>query len=99
MIRELLALLLCLFAGGLGRFGGYLRWLRNEKSDAPERGFAYTHSLLIISVIFDDCRGDSDGVGTVCRIVKARRQNDPTATGAYVAGLGGFARCWDTGRF
>jgi putative membrane protein len=31
VIRELLALLLCLFAGGLAIYG-YLRWLRNEKA-------------------------------------------------------------------
>ena len=38
VIRELLALLLCLFSGGLAMYG-YLRWLRN------------TNSLLIISLI------------------------------------------------
>lgn len=31
VIRELLALLLCLFSGGLAMYG-YLRWLRNEKA-------------------------------------------------------------------
>jgi putative membrane protein len=31
VIREALALLLCLFAGGLAIYG-YLRWLRNEKA-------------------------------------------------------------------
>ena len=45
VIRELLALLLCLFSGGLAMYG-YLRWLRNEKADLP-----YTNSLLIISLI------------------------------------------------
>lgn len=50
MIRELLALLLCLFAGGLAIYG-YLRWLRNEKAMRLKENSPYTHSLLIISVI------------------------------------------------
>ncbi|AEZ47509.1 inner membrane protein [Salmonella enterica subsp. enterica serovar Typhi] len=50
MIRELLALLLCLFAGGLAIYG-YLRWLRNEKAMRLKEDLPYTHSLLIISVI------------------------------------------------
>ena len=50
MIRELLALLLCLFAGGLAIYG-YLPWLRNEKAMRLKEDLPYTHSLLIISVI------------------------------------------------
>ncbi len=50
MIRELLALLLCLFAGGTAIYG-YLRWLRNEKAMRLKEDLPYTHSLLIISVI------------------------------------------------
>ncbi len=50
MIRELLALLLCLFAGGPAIYG-YLRWLRNEKAMRLKEDLPYTHSLLIISVI------------------------------------------------
>lgn len=50
VIRELLALLLCLFAGGLAIYG-YLRWLRNEKAMRLKEDLPYTHSLLIISVI------------------------------------------------
>ncbi|HAD8238129.1 TPA_asm: putative transporter [Salmonella enterica] len=47
---QLLALLLCLFAGGLAIYG-YLRWLRNEKAMRLKEDLPYTHSLLIISVI------------------------------------------------
>ena len=49
-IREALALLLCLFAGGLAIYG-YLRWLRNEKAMRLKEDLPYTHSLLIISVM------------------------------------------------
>ncbi len=50
VIRELLALLLCLFAGGLAIYG-YLRWLHNEKAMRLKEDLAYTHGLLIISLI------------------------------------------------
>lgn len=50
VIRELLALLLCLFAGGLAIYG-YLRWLRNERAMRLKEDLPYTHSLLIISLI------------------------------------------------
>jgi putative membrane protein len=50
VIRELLALLLCLFAGGLAIYG-YLRWLRNEKAMRLKEDLPYTRSLLIISLI------------------------------------------------
>ncbi|MEG1249043.1 MAG: hypothetical protein RSE37_10195, partial [Citrobacter sp.] len=50
LIREQLALLLCLFAGGLAIYG-YLRWLRNEKAMRLKEDLPYTHSLLIISLI------------------------------------------------
>lgn len=50
VIREALALLLCLFAGGLAIYG-YLRWLRNEKAMRLKEDLPYTHSLLIISVM------------------------------------------------
>ena len=49
-IRELLALLLCLFSGGLAMYG-YLRWLRNEKAMRLKEDLPYTNSLLIISLI------------------------------------------------
>ena len=45
-----LALLLCLFAGGLAIYG-YLRWLRNEKAMRLKEDLPYTRSLLIISLI------------------------------------------------
>ncbi|MHA6572212.1 YidH family protein, partial [Escherichia coli] len=50
VIRELLALLLCLFSGGLAMYG-YLRWLRNEKAMRLKEDLPYTNSLFIISLI------------------------------------------------
>jgi putative membrane protein len=50
LIREVLALLLCLFAGMLAIYG-YLRWLKNEKAMRMKEDLPYTHSLLIISII------------------------------------------------
>ncbi len=50
VIRELLALLLCLFSGGLAMYG-YLRWLRNEKAMRLKEDLPYTNSLLIISLL------------------------------------------------
>ena len=41
VIRELLALLLCLFSGGLAMYG-YLRWLRNEKAMRLKEDLPYT---------------------------------------------------------
>ena len=49
VIRQLLALLLCLFSGGLAIYG-YLRWLRNEKAMRLKDDLPYTHSLLVISL-------------------------------------------------
>jgi len=49
-LRQLLALLLCLFSGGLAIYG-YLRWLRNEKAMRLKEDLPYTHSLLLISLI------------------------------------------------
>ena len=48
--REVLALLLCLFAGVLAIYG-YLRWLRNEKAMRLKQDLPYTRGLLIISAI------------------------------------------------
>lgn len=50
VIRELLALLLCLFAGGPAIYG-YLRWLRNEKAMRLKEDLPYTRALLVISMI------------------------------------------------
>ena len=50
VIRELLALLLCLFAGGLAIYG-YLRGLRQEKAMRLKEDFPDTRSQLIISLI------------------------------------------------
>lgn len=50
VIREALALMLCLFAGGLAIYG-YLRWLRNEKAMRLKEDLPYTRSLLVISLV------------------------------------------------
>ena len=50
LIREVLALLLCLFAGALAIYG-YLRWLRNEKAMRLKQDLPYTRGLFIISAI------------------------------------------------
>lgn len=96
VIRELLALLLCLFAGGLAIYG-YLRWLRNEKAMRLKEDLPYTHSLDH-QRYFDDCRGDSDGAGTVCRIVVKPVGRTIRDCNRSVRRWPGFARCWDTGR-
>ncbi|WP_253380793.1 YidH family protein [unidentified bacterial endosymbiont] len=50
LIREALALLLCLFAGILAIYG-YLRWLRNEKAMRLKHDLPYTRGLLLISAM------------------------------------------------
>lgn len=50
LIRQVLALLLCLFAGGLAVYG-YLRWLQNEKAMRLKEDLPYTRSLLTISIV------------------------------------------------
>ena len=45
VIRELLALLLCLFSGGLAMYG-YLRWLRNEKAMRLKEDLPYTQQPI-----------------------------------------------------
>ncbi|AGJ88446.1 MULTISPECIES: YidH family protein [Raoultella] len=50
LIREVLALLLCLFAGGLAIYG-YLRWLSNEKAMRLKQDLPYTRTLLAISLL------------------------------------------------
>lgn len=49
MVRETVALLLCLFAGALAVYG-YLRWLRNEKAMRLKQDLPYTRSLKAISL-------------------------------------------------
>ena len=50
LIREVLALLLCLIAGVLAIYG-YLRWLRNEKAMRLKQDLPHTRGLIIISTI------------------------------------------------
>ncbi|MCI1900908.1 MAG: YidH family protein [Enterobacter sp.] len=50
LIREVLALLLCLFSGTLAIYG-YLRWLRNEKAMRLKEDLPYTRGLVTISTI------------------------------------------------
>jgi putative membrane protein len=50
LIREIVALLLCLFAGVLAIYG-YLRWLRNEKAMRLKQDLPYTRGLRAISLV------------------------------------------------
>lgn len=50
LIRELVSLSLCLFAGVLAIYG-YLRWLRNEKAMRLKQDLPYTRSLRTISLV------------------------------------------------
>ena len=50
LIREILALLLCLFAGAMAIYG-YLRWLNNEKAMRLKQDLPYTRTLLVISIL------------------------------------------------
>ncbi|MCP2002314.1 putative membrane protein [Buttiauxella sp. JUb87] len=50
LIREIVALLLCLFAGVLAIYG-YLRWMRNEKAMRLKQDLPYTGCLKIISLV------------------------------------------------
>lgn len=50
LVREIVALLLCLFAGMLAIYG-YLRWMRNEKAMRLKQDLPYTRSLKVISLV------------------------------------------------
>jgi putative membrane protein len=50
LIRQVLALMLCLFSGGLAVYG-YLRWLQNEKAMRLKEELPYTRSLLTLSSV------------------------------------------------
>lgn len=50
LVREVLALMLCLFAGCLAIYG-YLRWLNNEKAMRLKQDLPYTRMLWGISMI------------------------------------------------
>lgn len=76
VIRELLALLLCLFSGGLAMYG-YLRWLRNEKAMRLKEDLPYTNSLLIISLILMVVAVIVMGLCCMPDSRKARRIADP----------------------
>ncbi len=71
LIREVLALLLCLIAGVLAIYG-YLRWLRNEKGDASEAGSPLHARFDHHQYDFADGCGRSDVTGAVCRIAAKR---------------------------
>ena len=95
VIRELLALLLCLFSGGLAMYG-YLRWLRNEKAMRLKEDLPYTNSLLIISLILMVVA--VIGTGVVCRIA-AKPDALPTQDCSRSAHhWRGFVPCWATAR-
>ncbi|MBH8308755.1 DUF202 domain-containing protein [Acinetobacter baumannii] len=50
LIREILSLLLCLFAFVMAIYG-YLRWLNNEKAMRLKQDLPYTRTLLVISIL------------------------------------------------
>ncbi len=50
LIREILALLLCVFAGGLAIYS-YVRWLNNERAMRLKKDLPYTRGLALISVL------------------------------------------------
>lgn len=50
LVREILSLFLCLFAGGLAVYS-YIRWLRNEKAMRLKQDLPYTGSLKLISLV------------------------------------------------
>ncbi|WP_029590065.1 YidH family protein [Franconibacter pulveris] len=50
LVREGVALLLCLFAGGLALYG-YLRWLNVEKAMRLKADLPYTRALAGISLL------------------------------------------------
>lgn len=50
LIREIVSLLLCLFAAAMALYG-YLRWLRNEKAMRLKQDLPYTRSLKVISLV------------------------------------------------
>ena len=64
VIRELLALLLCLFSGGLAMYG-YLRWLRNEKAMRLKDGPALYQQLINHQLNIDGRSSDRYGTGVV----------------------------------
>lgn len=50
LIREVVAMALCLFAGCLALFA-YLRWLKTEKAMRLKQDLPYTPVLLLLSII------------------------------------------------
>ncbi|PLR35065.1 hypothetical protein CYR55_14285 [Chimaeribacter californicus] len=50
LLREALALLLCLFSGIVAIYG-YVRWLRNEKAMRLKQDLPYTRGLHMISLV------------------------------------------------
>lgn len=96
LIREVLALLLCLFAGVLAIYG-YLRWLRNEKAmrlkqDLPIR--AVTHHQRD----FAGGGGRGDGAGVLWRIAAKRDAKRTPACSRSGRHSPGCARCWGMAR-
>lgn len=50
VIREVITLLLCLFAGGLAIYG-YLRWLYTEKAMRLKQDLPYSSGLKLVSFV------------------------------------------------
>ncbi|VFS15297.1 inner membrane protein YidH [Enterobacter cancerogenus] len=93
LIREVLALLLCLFAGVLAIYG-YLRWLRNEKAMRLKQESA------LYAWAADHQRGVAgsgrcgDGAGVLWRIAAKRVAKPTPAFSPSVRRWPGCARCW-----
>lgn len=97
VIRELLALLLCLFSGGLAMYG-YLRWLRNEKAMRLKRAIALHQQLINHQFNIDGCGGDRYGTGVVCRIAVKPDALPTQGCSRSAHHWRGFVPCWATAR-
>lgn len=96
LIREVLALLLCLIAGVLAIYG-YLRWLRNEKAMRLKQDLLHAR-LAHYQYDFADGCGRSDVTGAVCRIAAKRGGKRTPAFSQSEPRWPGCARCWGMAR-
>ena len=96
LIREVLALLLCLIAGVLAIYG-YLRWLRNEKAMRLKQDLPHAR-LAHYQYDFADGCGRNDVTGAVCRIAAKRGGKRTPAFSQSEPRWPGCARCWGMAR-
>ncbi len=90
LIREILALLLCLFAGGLAIYG-YIRWLSNEKAMRAETGSSLYPHAAADQYSADPRHRGGDGAGALCRIIAGRVASAIRACSRSVRRWPGFA--------